>query len=221
MTSLRFIFLLVLFGPSLALAETQYIDDTLFAPLRSGQGLEYRIVHKGLRSGTPVEILETDETSGYTRVRTNSGLEGWLPTRYLTSEPVAKDKLDKLIKEHQALQSRFQALSTESRSTSSEKETLAAELEKTRAALNQTQEELISIRKVSQNALQLDVTNKELRESNERLKSEVEVLTSENLRLKDKNEQDTMLLSAGLVLLGIIIALVVPMFKREKRGGWS
>lgn len=203
-----------------AVAEQQYIDDTLLAPLRSGQGLEFRIVHKGLRSGTPVEILEQNRASGYSRIRTPQGIEGWLPTRFLTPQPIARDRLAKLTEEHNTLKSQYEALTSEHTSLSSTRQDLEGNLNQSEAALEQTQKELDDLRRVSQNALQLDSTNRTLRESNERLKNEVEVLTSENLRLKDKNSQDSMLLGGALVLVGFILALIIPMFKREKRSGW-
>lgn len=93
MPRLLFIFGLIALSFT-SLAETQYIDDTLFAPLRSGKSNEYRIIHRGLKSGTAVEVLETDDESGYTLVRTPGGMEGWLLTQYLSKEPVAKVKLE-------------------------------------------------------------------------------------------------------------------------------
>lgn len=214
------VFLLILFAASCIHAEVQYIDDTLLAPIRSGKGNEYRIVHKGLKSGTPVEVLENDADSGYSLVRTQQGLEGWLPTRFLTPQPIARDRLEKLAGEFDQLKARLGELQGENSRLSEENRKLSTALQQSRVSLDGTQAELVNIKRVSENALQLDATNRDLRESNERLKNEVEVLTSENLRLKDKNQQDTMLLGAGLVFLGVLIAVIVPMFKRNKRDTW-
>ncbi|MBK8973058.1 MAG: TIGR04211 family SH3 domain-containing protein [Hahellaceae bacterium] len=210
----------VLVYSSAALAETQYIDDTLFAPLRSGKSNEYRIIHRGLKSGTSVEVLETDDESGYTLVRTPGGMEGWLLTQYLSKEPIAKIKLEKLTAEANQLRTQLQQLKTENTELKTQHQNLTNELSGKLSHLTTTQEELAHIKQVSENALQLDSKNRELRETNETLKNEVEVLTSENLRLKDRNDQDTMLLGAGLVFAGVLIAVIVPMFKREKKSSW-
>ena len=204
----------------LSLAETRYIDDTLYAPLRSGEGLQFRVVHKGVKSGTPVELIETNADSGYSKIRTPDGIEGWLPTRFLVNQPVAADKLAKLTKEHDALKAKYAELTKSSGEISQSSSQIQAENEKLQANNSSLQEELASIKRVSENAINLDRRNRELRESNEQLKNEVEVLTADNLRLKENNERDKMLLGAGLVLLGVFIALIVPMFKREKRAGW-
>ena len=217
----RFLLALLLVTPIMqAAAQTQYIDDTLLAPLRSGKGTEYRILHKGLRSGTPVEVLEVDQASGYSRVLTQGGIEGWLPTRFLTDQPIARVRLERLSREHEQLQARVAELQSSNEALQSSNTQLQAELDQTREQFSTSQTELTNIRRVSENALQLDRSNRQLRETNETLKNEVEVLTSENLRLRDKNEQESMMLGAGMVLLGVLIAVILPMFKRQKRDTW-
>ncbi|WP_020408427.1 TIGR04211 family SH3 domain-containing protein [Hahella ganghwensis] len=201
-------------------AETRYIDDTLYAPLRSGEGLEFRVVHKGVKSGTPVELLGTNPGSGYSKVRTPDGIEGYIPTRFLINEPVAADKLARLAKEHEALKAKFAEISQSNNEISQTSGQVQADNERLRAENLRFQEELSNIKRISENAITLDRRNRELRETNEQLKNEVEVLTADNIRLKENNERDKMLLGAGLVLLGACIALVAPMFKRDKRNSW-
>ena len=43
-------------------------------------------------SGTPLEVLEASD-SGYTRVRTPKGNEGWVSSQYLSETPIAADRL--------------------------------------------------------------------------------------------------------------------------------
>ncbi|WP_094711229.1 TIGR04211 family SH3 domain-containing protein [Hahella sp. CCB-MM4] len=224
-TALRFTFntLILIALSSLSMmghADTRYIDDTLYAPLRSGEGLEFRVVHKGVKSGTPVELLSTNPDSGYSKIRTPDGIEGWLPTRFLINEPVAADKLARLIKEHEALKAKFAEVSSTNKEINQTSGQVQANNERLQTENQKLQDELSSIKRISENAINLDRRNRELRETNEQLKNEVEVLTADNIRLKENNERDKMLLGAGLVLLGVIIALVVPMFKRDKRNSW-
>ncbi|WP_371747963.1 TIGR04211 family SH3 domain-containing protein [Hahella aquimaris] len=192
----------------------------MYAPLRSGQGLEFRIVHKGVKSGTPVEHLQTNAESGYSLIRTPEGIEGWLPTRFLINEPVARDKLNRMTQQYTALQQKFNDLQNEYNQIKGENSNLGGAREQLEKSNKELQLELSNIKRISENAIALDTRNRELRESNEKLKNEVELLSAENLRLKDSDERDKMLLGGGLVLLGVIIALIVPMFKREKKAGW-
>ena len=81
--------LLVLSGN--AVAETRYVSDTLEITMRSGKGTSFGITRM-LRSGTPVEVLNVDKKSGYTQVRTNSGKEGWVLSRFLMKGQAARDR---------------------------------------------------------------------------------------------------------------------------------
>ena len=66
-----------------SLTDEVYIRDTLYVPLREGESSEHRIIHRGIKSGTALERLKINEQTGYTRVQTGKGLEGWLLTQYL------------------------------------------------------------------------------------------------------------------------------------------
>ncbi len=71
----------------------RYVSDVFYAPLRSGEGNEYRIINKGIRSGTKLAVLEEGGNREWSLVRTPNGEEGWIRSQYLQSEPVAMVKL--------------------------------------------------------------------------------------------------------------------------------
>jgi len=203
-------------------SETMYIDDNLWVPLRSGAGTSYRIIHKGIKSGTELEILETSKDTGYSQVQTPDGMTGYLPTRYLTAQPIARTRLIKanqrtatLEKENTTLNSRLAKLLKE-HNTLSEKHGQTAE------QLDKNNQELANIKSISADALNLDRRNRELRENNEQLRNEMELLQTENRRLKEKTDSNMMLIGGGLVTLGVIITLLVPMLKPSKKGdSWA
>ena len=95
---------------SVASADTRYISDRIHVPLRSGESIRHRIVHRGLPSGTRLELISENEETGYSKVKTKSGLEGYIQTQYLVSEPVARIQLIGARKELAALKSRNNAL---------------------------------------------------------------------------------------------------------------
>mgnify|MGYP000488699079 FL=1 len=203
-------------------ATTMYVDDTLLVPLRSGAGTSFRIVHKGIKSGTKLEILERNKVTGYSQVRTPSGLEGFLPSRYLSAEPVAKMKLKSALQQTQAFKTENAKLKTKLAKLQKEFSGLSANYSSTSKELKNNNKELSNIKSISSNALNLDRRNRELRESNEQLRNELELLQVENIRLKDKSESNMMLIGGGLVTLGIIIALLLPMIKPSKKSeSWA
>lgn len=76
-------------------AETRYVSDDLEVTLRTGQSTSHQIVRM-VKSGTAVEALETDANTGYSKVRTPSGSEGWVLSRYLMTAPSARQQLSEL-----------------------------------------------------------------------------------------------------------------------------
>ncbi|MCK7543212.1 TIGR04211 family SH3 domain-containing protein [Marinobacter bryozoorum] len=201
----------------LAHARTVYIDDTLYAPVRSGQGTQFRILHNGLRSGTAVTLLEQSGDSGYSKIRTSQGIEGWVPTRYLTNQPIARDRLDAANSELEQARNELEELQNRMSEVSGERDQLSSREQQLQNRVDELSNELEEIRSVSANALNLDRRNRELQESNQRLKNEVEVLTAEVERLEARKESDFMLLGAGLLILGMFIAVVLPWLKPSKK----
>ena len=68
-------------------SRTKYVSDSLAITMRSGKSNQHRII-RSLESGTKLRVLETDKN--YTRVKAENGDTGWVLTRYLVDEPVAR-----------------------------------------------------------------------------------------------------------------------------------
>jgi len=91
--------LLVLFSTAVQ-AETTYVSDLTEITLRTGQGIDHKIIAM-IRSGQKVEVLEPADQ--WTRVRLPNGKEGWVVSRYLTSKLPRSMELKALKKKHEAL----------------------------------------------------------------------------------------------------------------------
>lgn len=223
--TLRVIFLilaLVVSGMGIAQARTVYIDDTLYAPLRSGQGTQYRILHNGLRSGTAVTLLEHNADTGYSRIRTSNGQEGWILTHHLADQPIARDRLAAVNRELEQARAQLQEAREGLNSATSAREELSASEEHLEQRVAELTKELEDIRAISANALTLDRRNRELQESNQKLRNDVEILTAEVERLEARKESDFMLLGAGLLILGMFLAVVLPWLKPSKKAdNWA
>lgn len=221
MKTLTLIFSLLLFSAS-AFAQRMYIDDTLLVPLRSGEGLGFRIVHKGVKSGLSVEVLETNTNSGYSKVREPSGVEGWLPTRYLVSEPIARDRLAAAEQKLEKVEEQNKLLKTELADLKKESTALKTENERYFRENGTLSSKLEEITEISKNSIHLDNRNRELQEENQHLQNELDLVQADNQRLKDNKESDFILLGAGLVALGVFIAMIVPVMKpNKKRDSWA
>ena len=207
---------------STSFSEVMYIDDTLLVPLRSGEGTSFRIIHKGLKSGLKLEIIEQDKASGYSKIRTPSGIEGFLPTRYLSNTPIAKSRLIDANKALNKTRAENVKLKTKLADISEQFKNLSTEHTLTSKTLNKNNKELSNIKSISANALNLDKRNREFRESNEQLRSDLELIETENRRLKNNSDSSMLLIGGGLVTLGIILALIIPIIRPSKKSdSWA
>ena len=219
--TLRFAGLLLaaLLQSPLAAAETAWVSDVFYVPLRSGPSDSNRIVHKGLASGTVLEVIEEDPAAGFTHVRTASGVDGWIGTQYVVHEPVAALALPAANKRIQALEQqlsqRGQTLS-QLQSTSSEASSTNDALTAQVAAL---QTELAEIKRVSVGSIAEHTRNQELTTLNARLRSEVDRLIEETQSLQNSQQQRWLLIGGGLVLGGLLAGFVIK--ARPRRSGWS
>src|SRR5262245_5085283 len=153
--------LAVVLQSPLAAAETAWVSDVFYVPLRSGPSDANRIVHKGLASGTVLEVIEENPASGFTHIRTAGGVEGWIGTQYVVHEPGAALALPAANKRIQALEQqlsqRGQTLSelqNTSNAANSTNDALAAQV----VAL---QKELDEVKRVSSGSIEEHTRNQE------------------------------------------------------------
>lgn len=81
-------------------AETMYVSDLAEITLRTGKGIDHKIISM-VTSGVQVEVLEPDDQ--WTKVRLPSGKEGWVVSRFLTSKIPNSIALQELQQKHEAL----------------------------------------------------------------------------------------------------------------------
>jgi len=213
------ILLCSLFFGTPASAATLYISDELAVPLRRGPSTGHRILHAGLPSGMALDVLGEDKAAGFTQVRTPNGTEGWVPTQYLTSEPVARDRLVAANKRIELLEAQLKDTRKSYKDASeirNETEGRASELAR---QVEKLQEELAEIRRISSGAIANFEESKQLKTSNENLQSEVVQLGAQVEQLQRNVTLRWLLSGGGLVLVGLLLG---AWFKsRPRRSQWS
>lgn len=221
---MKFLIYLVLFSfswlafpphPMAAVGDMNYISDELNVPLRSGPSQAHRILHRGLPSGTPLTVLAIDDEAGFTKVRTNGGLEGWLTSQHLTGEPIARVKLA-------AVEKRLQGLKTELEKEREARASLQAQLKETEAenkALNSEVQaltkELEELKRISADPINENARNIELTQQNQRLAAQVDELSSRTRQLEANIQLEWLLYGGGLVLIGLILGVILKARPRQ------
>jgi SH3 domain protein len=203
-----------------AFAETQYVSDTLEITMRSGKGTNFGITRM-LRSGTPVEVLATDKKSGYTQVRTKSGKEGWVLSRFLMNGQAARDRLATAEKNLAELELENRKLTTAMTALTEEKSGLETNLQELEGQSRGVSQELSEIRRTASSALAIDSENKDLKGRMVSLERQLQTVQQENETLKDRTARDWFMVGAAVVLLGIIVGLIIPKIRFRKKSSWD
>ena len=200
-----------------AAEDTRYISDVFYVPLHSGNSSKHRIIHRGLKTGTRLTLLETDNEAGFSRVTTSKGTEGWIQNQFLSATPIARIRLAEAQNKLQQLNTKFTGLeknNSETQQSNSERQKQVALLSRQNQQLNK---ELASIKKISANAINLDTNNRELLKKNEMLKIEIAELQANNSRLSDKSDKEWFFRGALAVLIGVFLAILLPKLKPKAR----
>ena len=203
-----------------AAAETRYVSDVLEITMRSGKGTSYGITRM-LRSGTEVQVLEVDKKAGYSKVRTSSGKEGWVLSRFLMNGKAARERLAAAEKSLAELELENRKLSTAMSALTDEKKSLENNLGNLEGESRSVSQELAEIKRTASSALAIDSENKDLKSRLVSLERELQTVQQENQSLKDRTARDWFMVGAAVVLLGIIIGLIIPKIRFRKKSSWD
>jgi SH3 domain protein len=216
----RWLGLLFLAFELLAQAQTRYVSDRTIVELRRGPSTEYLIL-RNLEAGERVEVLEQDEAAGYSRVRVaDQGTEGWILTRYLSAEPIARERLAVAERNLSAARERVTALEAQTAELSRDLAATGTDLEQSRTSHTAVSRELAEIRTASANVVAIRDQNTSLQQQLDQRDREVAALTTENARLTARNNQNWFVVGAAVLLAGIVIGLVAPSLRRKRRSDW-
>lgn len=208
--------LLSLFAVGQAVAETRYITDQAEFTLRRGESTRHKIIRM-LPSGEPVEVIESNSESGYSKVRTEDGTVGYLLSRQLLTEPTARNRLAGFEAKLADLQQAPDQLAAQLSQLQSAHEKLTSDYDDLQRERDQLEEELATIRYASANVTQITQERSELRKSVSDLSRQVADLQQENGDLKNQTTQHWFLIGAAVVIGGILIGLILPHLRFQRR----
>lgn len=197
--------------------ETRYIRDWIAVPLLASGNADSKTIHNGLVSGTAVTLLETNESSGYSRVRIREGSIGWLATRYLTDEPIARVQLDKATAELEELRK----LKTQLTDLPADMRAATQQLIDARTENSRLQQELSDSQKTPTEAAQISAENTRLLASNTELQQQVSKLESEMQQVRTSEARRQFRDGALAVIAGMLVVLAVRRLWPKKRSEWS
>ncbi len=201
-------------------ARTGYINDEMEVTLRTGESTRNSIVRM-LPSGERLEVVSVNSDTGYARVTTNEGREGFVLSRFVTYEPVARDQLVTANRRLERSAQRIAELEAELNNTKGENTNYSqnqSTLETNNARLT---EELDEIRRTSANAIQLADQNRNLTSTKINLERQIQEIQVRNSTLSARSSQLWFMAGAGTLILGILTGILLPRLKLKRRSKWG
>lgn len=202
------LFLAFLFIYSPAFAESYvYVSDYVDIPMR----LEGKIqnnpsnIIRMFPSGTQLQVLSRE--NGWTKVKFEKTI-GWMISSYLTPALPAKVRLEKLKQTYNT----DKLLINEQKKTNQELEKtqkqLKQDIEQSLIEIGKQKSEKQHIEQVYQDALKLEHTNEKLNTQVLHLKSEIQLLKSNNASNQDTSARNWFIAGALVLLFGFFIGFI-------------
>lgn len=216
------VLLLVMTLPALAQETERFVSDEVFIVLHAGPGSNYRWLGK-LIPGTRLVEKRRSTDGNWAEVETSRGTVGWVQSEYLASEAPAQVRLPAVARQLDDAEDEAASLRAALNTAQGERDALAEELRSSNASLQEVTEELARLRQVSGSAIETAENNRRLVEEVAGMRTELDTLEADNLRLQERVQSGAFLDGALAVILGVIITLVVPRLwpKRRSSSSWA
>jgi SH3 domain protein len=188
--------------------------------LRTGPSTNHAI-ERMLPSGTPLEAIERNDETGYTRVRIANGTEGWVLSRYLMTEASARERLERLSSQLNNANAEGSSLASQLDVVKGERESANARVVTLEREKQQLEQELAGIKRTAAGALSIDNQNKALRDELATTEIEAASLEQQNRELTGQTTRYWFLTGALVLTIGIGLGLWVPRIRWQRRSRYD
>ena len=202
--------LILLFSP-FVWAETMYVSDLAEITLRTGKGVDHKIIAM-IKSGVQVEVIEPDDQ--WTKIKLPSGREGWVVSRFLTTNKPCSLELEELQSKHAALLAFQDTPFNELSKLQEENRQLHSELAVGEKALNEVKSAYETLKKESAELAKLNSTDQQIKEKLEKQKQKTAQLENELSKLIRQRSILWFVSGAAVLLVGFFLGLST---KRQRK----
>ncbi len=212
--------LLILLPAAHASAQSVWVSDQFEVMLRSGPSTN-NAIERMLPSGTALEVIERDATTGYSRVRTAAGTEGWVLTRYLMSEPSAREQLATLTRRLTNVSAEGSSLTSQLDAVKGEYVAASRQIDTLEREKGELEKELAEIKRTAANVLSINNQNKDMREQLADAEIQAATLQQQNRELKSQTTRYWFMTGALVLGVGIILGIWLPRIRWQRRSRYD
>ena len=216
----RYLLFALLVLPSLLKAQSAWVSDEFEITLRTGPSTG-NAIQLMLSSGTELMVLERNTENGYARVRTGGGTEGWVLSRYLMSEPSAREQLEQLSSQLVSATEEGSSVNEQLNGIRAEYATAKQRIETLSRDKTRLESELAAIRRTAADVLTIDEQNTELREQLAAAGIRISSLEQENRELSGESTRFWFITGAVVLVVGILLGIWLPRIRWQRRSRYD
>ena len=207
-------------SPLISSAETtRYVSDQLEITMRNGQGVKFAI-KRVLTSGDRLDLIEAD-SSGYSKVRTIEGVEGWVLTRYLMNAPSVRNLVADSDQKVANLELELAVTKEELQNVSTKVATFDSKSMALKKTSQRFKKELDSLKVTASSSIALSNENIQLKQKIQQTDTRMQGLVLENTAMKNSESQSWFLTGVAVLLGGIILGLILPRLRLQRKNSWG
>lgn len=210
----RFVFIgiWILLLPSAVQAEKMFITDDFEITLRTGKGMDHKIISM-LKSGEAVEVIESSDV--WTKILTPGGREGWVLTRFLKAEEPSRIALEKLKEKHKAIMEKLAPSFEENTALKEENQKLQQELARSEKEKDELRQLYGSLKAEASDFLNLKKQYQDAKNQLAEATKKSEKVEDELSKLEQRQIFRWILTGAGIMLLGFLIGFSAKQQRRR------
>ncbi len=193
-------------------AETRYVSEIREITLRTGPGVEYKIISM-VKSGTPLTVLAEQED--WTNIALDDGKSGWVLTRFLQRDLPDALALAQLRDQHEVLTEKARHLQEENSRLATDNEQLKAALAKSEADLGTVRSDYDALQQSSADFLGLQTAYKKTAAELAQQQDKTNRLENELARVSGDQRTRWFIIGAAVLLIGMIIGFITKPQRRR------
>jgi SH3 domain protein len=201
-------FWMVLIGLSASatasMAETVYVTENFEITMRTGPGIDRKIISL-VQSGNALEVIE--EGKDWSQVRTRNGKEGWVLNRYLTPNEPCEMILSRLKQEYNGMLGQYEEMKTALEDIEEQKKTTDQDLSQSQQERDSLSAAYETLKKESSEFLNLKKEHQRVVTELEAEKTKSAKLDEENMQMKRSRIIQWVLTGGGIMLIGFFIGI--------------
>ena len=187
-----------------AQAETMYVGEIIEITLRTGPGIDHKVIAM-VRSGQTLSVLEPGPE--WTKIRLPSEKEGYVLSRFLTNKKPNELLLSELKKKYRALEEKVESLRDENNRQNEENKNLNAEFGRKEKLLARITDAYETLRKESAEFINLKTNYKRLTTELNEQTGRAEEFGAALTKLQKRQIFRWVLTGAGILLVGFLIGM--------------